>query len=340
MDEPTSSFTEKEVEILFNVIRKLKKNNISIIFISHRISEIFRICDTVTVLKNGCKVAQMPVAELTPLKLVSLMIGRDACQIINKVKGEYKKVKQNNLLKAKNIKSNIKVEDVSLDINEGEIVGISGLLGSGRTEFAKAIYADEKIDSGEMVFCGQKTHFKSPKDSVKKGFAFCSEDRKSEGIFPNMSVQDNMTIAIIDKISKFGFISNKKQKQITQEYINKLDIKTPSIKQMIKNLSGGNQQKVLLARWLCKEPKLLILDEPTRGIDVGAKDEIEELIRNTVKEGVSVMMISSELHELTNGCDRVAVIKDGRWVSELVGKEITEDNLMYAIAKGKETTGL
>jgi len=336
MDEPTSSLTDKEVKVLFNVIRKLKIDGISVIFISHRISEIFEICDRVTVLKDGCRVDELSIKGLSSLKLVSLMIGRDATQIMNQKREKYRKIDDDSILKATDIKKGKKVNGINLHVNKGEVVGISGLLGSGRTEFAKIIYGDDMLDEGEIEIDGKKVRFHSPREAVKKGLSFCSEDRKEEGIFPHLSVEDNITMALLKKLSKYGIVSKKAKRKIALEYIEKLGIKTPGPDQIIRNLSGGNQQKTLLARWLCMNPRLMILDEPTRGIDVAAKSEIEALVQEVASRDISVMMISSELHELIRGCDRVAVIKEGEKVKELVRDEITEENLMDAIAHGDE----
>lgn len=334
MDEPTSTLMDKEVNILFDVIRKLKKKNISIIFISHRINEIFEICDKVTILKDGCKVDELSVKESTPLKIVSLMIGCDAAKILNKKRDKYKIIEQDKILNVTGIKRGNKVKGIDLFVNKGEVVGISGLLGSGRTEFAKIVFGEDKHDEGQIEIDGEKPRFYSPTEAVKRGLAFCPEDRKEEGIFPNLSVEDNITISKLRYLSRFGVILKKAKREITLNYIDRLDIKTTGPDQKIKNLSGGNQQKTLLARWLCMNPKLMILDEPTRGIDVSAKSEIESLIQDVSSRNISVMMISSELHELIRGCDRVAVLKEGKKVKELIKDDITEKNLMDAIVHG------
>ncbi|MCX7710138.1 MAG: sugar ABC transporter ATP-binding protein [Clostridia bacterium] len=340
MDEPTSSLDEKEVQVLFKVIRKLKEQNISVVFISHRLDEIFEICDNLTILKDGVLVGECSVKELTKIDLVSKMIGKDASTIV-----KYKKdhtanfVCKDAVCSVTNIKRGVRLNGIDLCINRGEVVGLAGLLGSGRTELAKILFGDDMADEGEIEIEGKKTKLRLPKDAIGMGFAFCSEDRKIEGIIPHMSVRENMTLAILPKISKFGVVSRKKQNEIVDKYIKRLGIKTPHAEQLIRNLSGGNQQKVLLARWLCMHPKLVILDEPTRGIDVGAKAEIEKLIQELAATGISVLMISSELEELVRGCDRVAVIRDGKKVTELLGEEITQDNIMEAIARGNQSFG-
>jgi len=228
---------------------------------------------------------------------------------------------------------------MDLEIKKGEIFGLAGLLGSGRTEFAKIAFGDEIPDAGGLEVNGKPVIFKQPRDAIQAGLAFCSEDRKSEGLIPNMSVVDNITLVILPELKKRGIISKKAQRKIAEAYIEKLGIKTPSPHQRVKNLSGGNQQKVLLARWLCKHPKLIILDEPTRGIDVGAKSEIEILIQDLTTQGISILMISSEMEELIRSCDRMAVLRDGVKAGELVGKEISEKRIMEFIAGENAATG-
>lgn len=334
MDEPTSSLDTKEVEVLFKIIRKLKTKGISIIFISHRLDEIFEICDRLTVFKDGEYVGEYNVDELTQLELISLMIGKEGVKLERKKHG-YEFEKAPELTKMSQIQQGMRLNGIDIDIKQGEILGLAGLLGSGRTELARILFGENKPDNGEIFWWGEKVLFKSPRDAIKKGIGFCTEDRKVEGILPQLSVKENMTIALLPKISKFGIVSRKKQDEIVTEYIEKLKIKTPHADQAIKNLSGGNQQKVLLARWLCMNPKLVIMDEPTRGIDVGAKSEIEELIQELATRKISVLMISSELAELERNCDRVVVMREGKKVGELVGDEISDKMIMEKIADGK-----
>lgn len=337
MDEPTSSLDEKEVNVLFKQIKKLKKQNISVIFISHRLDEIFEICDRTTILKDGKLVGDFNVADITKVELVSMMIGRDATNIMEQAHGVFEGNDETAVLKAADIKDTVKLRGVTLDVKKGEILGLAGLLGSGRTEFAKTVFGDNANYEGTIEINGKPVKLKLPKDAISKGFAFCSEDRKVEGNFPNMSIRENMTIAILPKISRMGIVDKKKQAEIVDNYINSLAIKTPSPEQKIKNLSGGNQQKVLLARWLCLDPDLVILDEPTRGIDVGAKAEIEELIQKMSKKNISILMISSELEELVRNCHRVVVMRDGKNVGELKGEDLSEKNILAVIAQGGDT---
>lgn len=334
MDEATSSLENKEVDILFGVVRKLKENGISIIFITHKLEEVFSICDRATILKDGEFISCLPIKELSKNKLISLMIGRDATDIINKKK-EYTFAKDNSsvFISAKNItKPDYRLNGLNTEIYKGEILGLAGLLGSGRTEFAKVIFGDDQNYEGEIYLNSMAIRFKSPADAVKSKFAFCSEDRKAEGIFPYMSVRDNLTMSIMSRISVKGLLNRREMQSVSQEYVKATSIKTPDINTKIKDLSGGNQQKVILSRWLATKPDLIILDEPTRGIDVGAKSEIEDLIKKISDEGISVIYISSELDELVRGCDRVVILSLGRKIKELVADEISRENIIDAFA--------
>lgn len=333
MDEPTSSLDEKEVEILFRQMRKLKEKGIAIIFISHRLDEIFEICDMVTILKDGKLVSESPAAGLSKLELVSRMIGRDATDVLRRKNRIYQGNGKASLLEVQGIADKAKLRGVSLRIRPGEIVGLAGLLGAGRTELAKVVFGDNTDYTGTLLVNGREARWKAPRDAIAKGFAYCSEDRKAEGIFPYMSVRENMTMAILPRIARRGLVNGSRQREIVDRYIKSLSIKTPGQEQLIRNLSGGNQQKVLLARWLCMKPQLIILDEPTRGIDIGAKAEIEALIQNIAGQGISVLLISSELEELVRNCHRVVVIRDGKNIGELESDMLTEENIMQTIAQ-------
>ena len=339
LDEPTSSLDEKETAVLFQQMRRLKENGLAMIFISHRLDEIFEICDTVTVLKDGRRVDELPVAGLTKLELVSQMIGRDASEILRRKSSAYDPTGRQTLLKAKDIATTVKLQGMNVTVRAGEVVGLAGLLGAGRTEFARVAFGQDTDYTGTLEINGEPVALKSPRDAIARGFAYCAEDRKVEGIFPHMSVRENISMAILPKISRLGIVETKKQNQIVSQYIQALNIKTPSPEQQIRNLSGGNQQKVLLARWLCMEPDLIILDEPTRGIDVGAKSEIEALIQKIAGRSIGVLLISSELEELVRNCHRVIVVRDGRDVGMLEGEAISEENMMELIAQGAAEEG-
>lgn len=333
MDEPTSSLDANEVQILFRIIRKLKNQGISVIFISHKLDEIFEICERLTVFKDGEYVGNYDVKELDQLKLISLMIGRDAVKLERKKEG-YNFSKAEELMSVKGVKQGMRLNGIDIDIKQGEVVGLAGLLGSGRTELAQVIFGANAMDEGEIFWHGNSIKVNSPADAISKGIGYCTEDRKVEGIIPHLSVKENLTIALLPKISKFGFVNKKEQDRIVKQYIERLKIKTPTPEQAICNLSGGNQQKVLLARWMCMNPKLIIMDEPTRGIDVGAKAEIEQLIQELSDNGISVLMISSEIAELERNCDRIVVMREGKKIGELVGDSISYEKVMETIAKG------
>ena len=339
MDEPTSSLDKKEVAVLFRIIRQLKSKGISVIFISHKLDEIFEICDRLTVFKDGEYVGDYDIPDLDQFKLISLMVGKDM-GTLERHKSGYKFADAEVLAEMKDIQQGMRLNGIGIDIKKGEILGLSGLLGSGRSELAQVLFGSTKPDSGEIFWWGEPANIKNPADAIGKGMGFCTEDRKTEGIVPHLSVKENMTLAFLPQIQKFGFVDAKKQNEIAKTYIDRLKIKTPTPEQQICNLSGGNQQKVLLARWMCMNPKLIILDEPTRGIDVGAKAEIEVLIQELSDSGISVLMISSEIAELQRNCDRVIVMRDGRAVGELIDQDITQDNIMEMIAKGSESEGI
>ena len=338
MDEPTSSLDTHEVQVLFRIIRQLKSKGISVIFISHKLDEIFEICDRLTVFKDGEYVGDYDIGELNQLKLISLMVGKDTVELERNKQG-YEFANAKVIAEMKDIRQGMRLNGINIEIKQGEVVGLAGLLGSGRTELAQVLFGSGMPDNGEIFWWGEKAGIHSPADAIKKGMGFCTEDRKTEGIIPHLSVRENITIALLPKLNSFGFVKTKEQDEIVRSYIDLLKIKTPTPEQAICNLSGGNQQKVLLARWMCMNPKLMILDEPTRGIDVGAKAEIEQLIQEFSKSGISVLMISSEIAELERNCDRIIVMREGRVIGELAGDQISQDKVMETIARGSESEG-
>jgi len=335
MDEPTSSLSEKEVRILFDVIRRVKQQGTSAIFTSHKMDEVFEICDRATILRDGCLVGSYPIGDLSKLKMVSLMIGRDATSVLGSRKAaSVDSADRKVVLSARGVSRGHRTRQIDIDIKTGEVLGVAGLLGSGRTELAKILFGNDIRDEGEIEIDGRPTRLKNPRDAITLGLGFCSEDRKAEGIFPHMSVMENMTMGILPEASTGGFLSRKALLEIAETYIRKLRIRTFGPDQQMKELSGGNQQKVLLARWLCKKPILMILDEPTRGIDLGARSEIEGIIAGLARDGVAILMISSEMEELIRSCDRVVVLAEGRKVGELAAKEISEERITELIAHG------
>lgn len=336
MDEPTSSLDSHEVQVLFRIIRQLKGRGISVIFISHKLDEIFEICDRLTVFKDGEYVGAYNISDLDQLKLISLMVGKDTVEL-QRSKAGYGFGNEKVIAEMKGIRQGMRLDGINVELKQGEVVGLAGLLGSGRTELAQVLFGTRMADEGEIFWWGKQVSIHSPAEAIKRGMGFCTEDRKVEGIIPHLSVKENITIALLPKLHSFGFVKTKEQDAIVKSYIERLKIKTPTPEQAICNLSGGNQQKVLLARWMCMNPKLMILDEPTRGIDVGAKAEIEQLIQEFSKNGISVLMISSEIAELERNCDRIVVMREGRVIDELTGDDISQDRVMETIAKGSES---
>ncbi len=337
MDEPTSSLSDEEIRVLFRVIADLKRKNISVIFISHKMGEVQEICDKATILRDGSPVGEYAVKDLTKLQMVSLMIGRDASSVLARKKdaGELDAGREL-VLSAKQVSRGRRTRSIDIDIRKGEVLGVAGLLGSGRTELARILFGADRPDSGEIAVRDRTMRMKSPRNAIAVGLGYCPEDRKDEGIFPNMSVLENMTMAALPGLSRCGVLSRGARLRMVESYIEKMSIKTSGPHQLMRELSGGNQQKVLLARWLCKEPVLMILDEPTRGIDLGGKSEIESIIADLAGRGVAILMISSELEELIRSCDRIAVLSEGRKVGELAAREISEDRLMDLMAHGHE----
>ncbi len=332
MDEPTSSLDSKEVGVLFSVIRRLKEQGIAIIFISHRLGEVFEVCETVTVLRNGENAGEFEIGSLSAQTLVSCMIGRTFSNTL-RAKGEYGYGDAPELLRAENIRWSVRLNGIGVDIRKGEVLGLAGLLGSGRTELARILFGSVQPDEGGIFWMENPLALRTPKDAMERGMGYCTEDRKGEGLFLHLSVKDNITMAYLPQITKNGVVQRRKQDEVVKNYIDRLRIKTPSAEQLVRFLSGGNQQKVLLARWLCMNPKLIILDEPTRGIDVGAKAEIEGLIQEFSKAGISVLMISSEMEELVRNCDRIVVMRDGKKLDELINERITMDDIMDTISR-------
>jgi galactofuranose transport system ATP-binding protein len=339
MDEPTSSLDDREVETLFGVIRRLKEQGVATIFITHRLDELYQVCDSVTIMRDGQTVDERPMSGITKLQLVALMLGKELGEVRREGQTAFTEGKDPTgdvLIDARGLKRGRALRDASVSVNAGEIVGLAGLLGSGRTEVARAIFAADEVEEGDIRFEGQPAHFSSPADAIRAGIGFCPEDRKSEGIIPFLSVQENMTLAALPALSSHGVVSSDQQRELVERFIQRLGIRTSGPHQKIRELSGGNQQKVVLARWLCLNPKLLILDEPTRGIDVGAKAEIQSLINEFADNGLGVLMISSEIEELAEGSDRVVVLRDGRTVAEMPRSDISEDAIMNAMAHGAD----
>ncbi|MBU7596423.1 sugar ABC transporter ATP-binding protein [Streptomyces sp. P38-E01] len=339
MDEPTSSLEPREVETLFGVIRRLRAAGVAVLYVSHRLDELYAVCDRVTVLRDGRRVHTGPIAELERLELVSLMLGRDIGEV--RAEGATRfgadhSAGREPVLDAAGLTVPHKLHEVSLAVRPGEVVGLGGLLGSGRTETVKAIAGALPLAAGRVTVAGRPLRTGSTAAAIGAGISLLPEDRKSEGIWPGLSVRENIALAILPRLSRAGLVSESRIDAIVDTFVRRLRIKASSPRQPVGELSGGNQQKVLLARWLAAEPKVLLLDEPTRGIDVGAKAEVQKLIDELAEGGLGVVLISSDLEELIEGSDRVVVLRDGAVVEELAGDDVTEDRLMRAIASAAE----
>jgi ABC-type sugar transport system, ATPase component len=326
MDEPTSAISEKEVEVLFNIIRELKARGTAIIYISHKMDEIFQISDYITVLRDGCLVDTKPAAELDNEKLVKMMVGRELTEMFKRKPAP----RGDPILQVKNLTRQGKFYNVNFTLHRGEILGFTGLIGAGRTEVAEAIFGIRPADSGEIWINGKRVDIKRPLDAIDHGIAFLTEDRKRHGLFLGLSVKRNVSMCKIRDLTKMRLVDIKTERSVCDEYIDSLRIKTPSRGTKIRSLSGGNQQKALIARWLLTEPDIFIMDEPTRGIDVGAKQEIYALIDKMTRDGKAVMLISSEMPEIISMCDKTIVMNQGAAKKELKHGFTQEDIMQHA----------
>jgi simple sugar transport system ATP-binding protein len=337
LDEPTSSLDEQEVEKLFSVIRQLKETGIGIIFITHFLEQVYRISDRITVLRNGALVGEYETENLPSVQLVAKMMGKDLDDLSSlrykNVMSE-EKAKNEAIIEAVDLGCSGTIKPFNLVINKGEVIGLSGLLGSGRSELSRTIYGADKADTGELLFKGRKLLVNAPIDAMKASMAYLPENRIAEGIISDLSVRENIMIALQAKRGIFHLLSRKEQEKFTDQYIDILKIKTSDREVPIKQLSGGNQQKVILGRWLLTNPDFMILDEPTRGIDVGTKTEIQKLVLKLAKEGKTIMFISSEIEEMLRVCSRMVIMRDGCKVGELEENELTQEGIMRAIAGG------
>lgn len=327
-DEPTAALTESEIEELFKIIRDLRSKNIGIIYISHRMDEIKVITDRVTVMRDGEYVGTLISAECTKDDIINMMVGR----VIYEDPKEKSNVPKNApvVLRVNHLKAGKMVRDVSFELRKGEILGFSGLMGAGRTETARAIFGADKIESGEIFVNGEKVTIKNPMDAVKAGIGYLSEDRKRYGIVLDKTIAENSTMAALENFTSGIFIDKNKEKKAAREYVDKLKTKTPTVDTAVINLSGGNQQKVVIAKWLVRNCEILIFDEPTRGIDVGAKSEIYHLMNELVAQGKSIIMISSELTEILRMSDRIITMCEGRKTGELSIEEASQEKIMHA----------
>ena len=330
MDEPSATLTDHELHNLFQLIRDLKAQGVGIIYISHRMEEITEICDRVTVFRDGKYVATKRVADTSRDDIIRMMVGRELKESIPKRPAEIGEP----LLEVRNLTRKGVFENISFTVRRGEIVGIGGLVGAGRTEVVRAIFGADPIDSGEILVDGKPVRPRSPREAIELGIGLVPEDRKSQGLVLNMAVRENTTLANLDLLTMLGFVDRRKEREVAEKYKQDLRIRTPTVEQEARNLSGGNQQKVVLAKWLFTQSKLLIFDEPTRGIDVGAKTEIYELMNNLVASGAGMIMISSELPELLGMSDRVLVMHEGRIAGELP-RGATQEQVMELATGGQ-----
>jgi ribose transport system ATP-binding protein len=333
MDEPTAALSIREIDDLFDIIRELKAQDVSVIYISHHLEETFQISDRITVLRDGQHITSQPTETLNVEKLITLMVGRDLSEQFPKEifpRGE-------EVLRVENLNEGTRLRNVNFSAYAGEVLGVAGLVGAGRTELVRAIFGADVIDSGRFFVQGKEVKINNPRDAIRHGIGLLTEDRKQQGLVLKMSTRDNTTLSVLNRLTRGLLTNRRKESALTQQYINNLAIKTPSQEQQVINLSGGTQQKVVLSKWMATEPKVLIFDEPTRGIDVGAKVEIYKLINQLARQGVAIIMVSSELPEILGLSDRILVIHEGRVSGILSRDEASEEKIMeYATGMNRE----
>jgi ribose transport system ATP-binding protein len=336
MDEPTSSLEPREVETLFRVVGELRRQGIAILYVSHRMDELYRLCERVTVLRDGRHIHTGDLADLDRMHLVSMMLGREVSEVrrhgVTGFGAEEHAVAHEPVLAAEGLTRRHQLDDVTLALRPGEVLGLGGLLGSGRSETAKALAGALPLDGGTVTVGGRVLRRHGSAGAIRAGISMLPEDRKAEGIVPGLSVRENIVLAAMPRLSRAGIVSRARQDRVVEVFMKRLRIKASSPEQKVSELSGGNQQKVLLARWLCLEPKVLLLDEPTRGIDVGAKAEVQALIDELAQEGLAVLLISSDIEELVEGADRIVVLRSGAVAGELTGDAVGEAELLAVLA--------
>ncbi len=333
MDESTSSLDEREVELLFSIVRRMKADGRAVIFVSHRLDELFEICDRVTVMRDGAMVRVARIAETRKIDLVTAMLGKELTAVHRRA-ADAAVVEQRGppLLRLESLRAPPRLREASLELHAGETLGVAGLLGAGRTELMRAVFGADPVRSGRVTLNGSVQRFTEPADAIAQGLAYLSEDRKTEGIFPDLSVRENLTMAMLPRLAKAGIVNRAAQRAVVELAVERMGIKTTGPEQPIRELSGGNQQKVLLARWIALRPRVLMLDEPTRGIDVGAKADIARLIEELSAAGMALLLTTSELEELVAMSDSAVVVRDGRTVARFDGAQLEEGALMAAMA--------
>ena len=340
MDEPTSALTDTEVAALLDIIRGLKERGLGVIFITHRLEEVFAICDRITVLRDGQNVGELAIADATPERIVHMMVGRNLSDLFQKEAPAFDPA-ASPVLEVRGLSRTgtvrdpaaIVLEDVNLSVRAGEIVGLAGLVGSGRTELVRAIFGADPFDRGQVLIDGEPVAISSPRDAIHHGIGLVPEDRKAQALVLQLAVRENVSLAGLRSLARYGFIRLRAERRRVREFFEALRIRTPSLAQKVVNLSGGNQQKVVIAKWLSLRPKVLIMDEPTRGIDVGAKAEVHHLMSQLAHRGVAILMISSELPEILGMSDRILVMRQGRIAGELSRVDATQERIM-ALATG------
>jgi len=333
MDEPTSALTDNEVRALFEIIRSLKERGLAIVFVSHRLEEVFEICDRITVLRDGQNAGELDTATSSPEEVVRMMVGREIGDLYQK---QASTARDNAVLEVRGLSrkgtqqddARVVLDGIDLQVRAGEIVGLAGLVGSGRTEVARAIFGADPFDRGEILLEGQPVTIHSPADAIKRGIALAPEDRKLQALVLALAIRENISLPNLGRLTSFGFVRRREERALAQRYIEALSVRTPSMEQKVVNLSGGNQQKVVLAKWLALNPKVLIVDEPTRGIDIGAKAEVHSLLSQLAESGVAVLMISSELPEVLHMSDRIYVMREGKMAGVIDRSEATEERVM------------
>ncbi|MBS1252519.1 MAG: Ribose import ATP-binding protein RbsA [Anaerolineales bacterium] len=333
MDEPTSALTDTEVESLFHIMRSLKEQGLGVIFISHRLEEVFEICDRITVLRDGENVGTRNVEDVTPDEVIHMMVGRALGELFQKetsAKSGDVVLEVHDVMRTGTVldPSAIALNNVNFQLHRGEILGLAGLIGSGRTALARVIFGADTMDRGEIYIDGERVDVHSPEHAIRHGMGFVPEDRQGQALILSMAVRKNVSLAKLGDLTNYGFVDGVEEKQIVEHYVDTLQIRTPSLDQKVMYLSGGNQQKVVIAKWLALEPKILIMDEPTRGIDVGAKAEVHALMNQLAQQGVGIIMISSELPEILGMSDRILCMREGQVVGELSRDEATPERVM------------
>lgn len=337
MDEPTSSLDEREVAVLFGVIRQLKSEGVSVVFVSHKLDELYAVCDRVTIMRDGRTVKTADMSAISKLELVASMLGRDVAQVAKSAtafgnrQGRIGEV----ILSASNLSAGHRVRDVSFSVRRGEIAGLAGLLGAGRTETARLVFGADAKRAGKLELEGRPLEARTPIDAIKRGIGFSSEDRKLDGIIPDMSVAENLTLALMPQLTRAGIVDEARQRDIVETFIKKLGIKCSGPDQRIRELSGGNQQKVVIAKWLATKPRIIILDEPTKGIDIGSKAAVHDFMGELAGEGLAIILVSSELPEIMGMSDRILVMHEGRVVREFTRAEASAEAIVSA-ASGAE----